>query len=84
MRGVFVVFVLLLLIAAPIAMAADGCSGMGTVCGAPCSASCVSTPALASEPALMPIATLAPMVLSRVPAAELRTPDAPPKPLLSA
>ena len=84
MRGVLVLLMLLLLVAAPVAMAADGCAGMGTVCGAPCSAPCLSTPASAGEPALAPVATLAPVALARVPAVTLRTPDAPPKSLLSA
>ena len=84
MRGVLVLFVLLSLIAAPVAMAADGCAGMGTACGAPCSAPCVSTPASASEPALVPVSSLAPVALARVPAVTLRTPDAPPKSLLFA
>jgi len=84
MRGVLVVLLLLSLVAAPIAMAADGCPGMGTACGAPCSAPCVAMPTLASEPMLIPGASLAPIALARIPAGVLQAPDAPPKSLLSA
>ena len=84
MRAVLVLVVLLSLVAAPLAMAADGCAGMGSLCGAPCSAPCLSTPVSAGEPALVPVATLAPVAVARVPAVMLRTPDAPPKSLLSA
>ena len=83
-HGVIVLIVLLSLVAAPVAMASDGCAGMGTVCGASCSAPCAATPTSASEPALMPVASLTPVVLARIPTAALRAPDAPPKSLLSA
>jgi hypothetical protein len=84
MRGVLVLLMLVALVAAPVAMAADGCGGMGAVCGAACSAPCLSTPVSAGESPLAPVATLAPVALARVPAVTLRTPDAPPKSLLSA
>ena len=84
MRGVLVFLMLLSLVAAPVAMAADGCAAMGGVCGAPCSAPCLATPVSAGEPALVPVATLAPVAIARVPAVALRTPDAPPKSFFSA
>ena len=82
MRGVLVLLVVLSLVAAPVAMAVDGCSGMGSLCDAPCSASGVSTPA--SDPVLVPVANLVRLALARIPAGSLQTPDAPPKSLLSA
>ena len=84
MRGVIGLVVLLALVAAPLAMAADGCSGMGTVCGAPCSVPCVSTATGAAELLLAPVASLTPVALARILPGPLRAPDAPPKSLLSA
>lgn len=84
MRGLILLIVLLSLVAAPVAMAVDGCSGMGSVCGASCSAPCASTPTATAGPILLPVANLAPVVLARVPGAVLQAPDAPPRPLLSA
>lgn len=84
MRCLLVLLVLLSLVVAPVAMAADGCAGMGTVCGAPCSAPCASTAASGGEPLLVPVANLVPLALLRVPSGPLQTPDAPPKFLLSA
>ena len=83
-RGVIVLIVLLSFIAAPVAMAVDGCSWMGTGCGASCSAPCTPTPTSASYPVLVPVASLTPPVLARVLVATLGAPDAPPKSLLSA
>jgi len=83
-RGVIVLIVLLSFIAAPVAMAVDGCSGMGTGCEASCSAPCVPTPTSASYPVLVPVASLTPPVLAHVLVATLGAPDAPPKSLLSA
>src|SRR6266700_236426 len=40
MRKLIIMVLLMLLVAAPVAMAADGCSGM--ICDASCSAPCVS------------------------------------------
>ena len=77
--GAIVVVVLFSLIAAPFAMALDGCSGTGTVCGTSCSAPCVSVSATVSDVALASIGGLAPATLPRVPAAALKTLDAPPK-----
>ena len=84
LRGVIVLIVLLSLVAAPVVMASGGCSGMGSVCGAPCSAPCASTPTSASDPVLVPVASLTPVALARILAAALQAPDAPPKSLLSA
>ena len=84
MRGAIVLVILLALVAAPVAMAAEGCAGMGTVCGAPCSAPCLSTPTAAAALLLAPVASLTPVALARVLAEPLQAPDAPPKSLLSA
>jgi hypothetical protein len=78
---VIVLVLLLSLLAAPVAMAADGCSGMTSVCGAPCSAPCVASPIVASDPLLAPISTLTLVSFARVPAGVLQAPDAPPKSL---
>ena len=77
--GVIVVMVLFSLIAAPFAMALDGCSGMGTVCGTSCSAPCASVSAMASDVALASIGSPVPATLPRIPATALETLDAPPK-----
>ena len=84
MRGVIVVIVLLSLVAVPVAMASDGCSGMSSVCGTPCSAPGISAPISANDPVLVPVASLTPATLARVPATPLQAPDAPPKSLRSA
>lgn len=84
MRGLILLIVLLSLVAAPVAMAVDGCSGMGSICGVSCSAPCVSTPIAAVGPVLEPIENLAPVALARVQGPALQAPDAPPKSLLSA
>lgn len=84
LRGLIVLTVLLTLVAAPVAMAVDGCSGMGTVCGASCSAPCAATPTVAAGPVLLPVATLVPISFARVPGAVVQAPDAPPRSLLSA
>lgn len=84
MRRLIVLIVLLSFIAAPVAMAVDGCSGMGTGCEASCSAPCVPTPTSASYPVLVPVASLMPLVPAHVLVATLGAPDAPPKSLLSA
>jgi hypothetical protein len=84
MRGVVVLIVLLSLVAAPVAMAADGCFAMSSACGAPCSAPCVSTPTAAADPVILPVAGLAPATLGRIIFAALRAPDEPPKSLLPA
>ena len=83
MRGVIILIVLLSSVAAPVAMASDGCSGMGTLCGERCSAPCAATPMSASDPVLVLVASLTPVVGARILAAALQTPDAPPKSLLS-
>ena len=77
--GALVAVVLFSLITAPFAMAVDGCSGMGTVCGASCSAPCASVSATASDVAFASIGSLVPSVLPHIPAIALKTLDAPPK-----
>ena len=77
--GVIVVMVLFSLVAAPFAMALDGCSGMGTVCGTSCSAPCASASATPSGVTLASVGSPAPDALPRVPAIALKTLDAPPK-----
>jgi hypothetical protein len=80
-RTVIVLIALLSLVAAPVAMAADGCAEMTSACGAPCSAPCLSTPTVTSDTVLVPISTLTPVSFARVTAAALHVPDAPPKSL---
>ena len=81
MRGVIVLIVLLSLAAAPVAMAADGCSGMSSACGAPCAAPCLATLTPAGDQVFAPIASVTPVALAYVPFAVLKAPDAPPKSL---
>jgi hypothetical protein len=81
MRAVIVIIMLLSLVAAPVAMAAEGCSGMSPVCAAHCSAPCVGGPAAASDPLFVEISILTLVPLARVPAGALQAPDAPPKSL---
>ena len=83
-RGVIVLIVLLSFIAAPVAMAVDGCSWMGTGCGGSCSAPCTPTPTSASYPVFVPVASLMPAILAHVLITTLGAPDAPPKSRLSA
>jgi len=80
-RAVIVLMVLLSFVAAPVAMAADGCSGMTSVCAAPCSAPCISASMAASDPMLVPISTLTLVPPARFVGGALQTPDAPPKSL---
>ena len=82
--SVIAVLVLFSLIAAPFAMAVDGCSGMGTPCGPSCAAPCVSASVVASDLRLASVGSLVPAPLPRVPATALKTLDAPPKSPLSA
>jgi hypothetical protein len=81
MRPVIALIMLLALVAAPAAMAATGCSGMGSMCGAPCSAPCVSSPTVTSTTVLVPISTLTLVPVARVVAGALQAPEAPPKSL---
>ena len=83
MRGVLVIIVLLSLVVAPVATAVDGCSGMGAVCGALCSAPCVSASPSTGDAILSLVAALVPTELSSVPAGVLQVLDAPPKSLLA-
>jgi hypothetical protein len=69
----------LALLAAPVAMAAYGCSGMSSMCGAPC----VSSPTVTSTTVLVPISTLTLVPVARVVAGALQAPDAPPKSLFA-
>jgi hypothetical protein len=80
-RRVIILVLLFALLAAPVAMAADGCPGMISVCAAPCSAPCVASPLVASDPLLIPISTLTVVSFVRVPTRALRALDAPPKSL---
>ena len=77
--GVIVVMVLFSLVAAPFAMALDGCSGMGTTCGTSCSVPCISVSATVSDLHLASVGGPAQTPLPRVPATALKTVDAPPK-----
>ena len=76
---VIALMVLLSLVAVPFAMALDGCSGMGTVCGAACSAPCASVSAPASDLSLSSVGSPSPAPLLWVPTTVLNTLDAPPK-----
>jgi hypothetical protein len=83
-RWVIALTMLLVLVAVPFAMAADGCVGMGTVCGASCSAPCTSVSAPISDLPLVSVGTSTPLAVQRVPVPALKTLDAPPKSALSA
>lgn len=78
-RGLIVVIALLSFIAAPVAIAADGCSGMGAVCGAPCSAPCLSVSAATGSAVPAPVAPLVQSEPATVRAGVLKVLDAPPK-----
>jgi len=84
MRNLIIVMLLMFLIAAPVAMAADGCYGMGVACDASCSAPCVSVSPLTGDPVLTPVAALVPPEPPSIPAGALQVLDAPPKSLLLA
>ncbi|MGH6690000.1 MAG: hypothetical protein ACREF4_04880 [Gammaproteobacteria bacterium] len=80
MRRLLVVLVMLLsFVAVPFAMALDGCAGMGTVCGASCSAPCASASPAGADLALASIGTPPPISVLRAPLTALNTIDAPPK-----
>lgn len=80
---VIMVLVVFLLVAAPFAMALDGCSGMGTACEMVCSVPCASVSAPASNLTLASVGSLVPAALPRVSATALKTLDVPPKSPLS-
>ena len=84
MRKLITLVLLAFLVAAPVAMAADGCSGIGMVCAAPCSAPCVSVSPSMGGPVLTPVAALVPFEPPTIPTAALQVLDAPPKSLLLA
>lgn len=87
MRCALIVIVVLMvfsLVAAPLAMALDGCSGMGTACDAVCSAPCASVSAPTSSLTLASVGTPAPAARPRISATALKTLDTPPKSPLSA
>ena len=77
--AVIAAVVLFSLVAAPFAMALDGCSGMGTICGMSCSAPCASVSSPTSGLTLAVLGRPVLAALPRVPAAPLKTLDAPPK-----
>ncbi len=79
MSRVLVVIVLFALVAAPFAMALDGCSGMGTVCGMSCSAPCASVSPTVGNLILASLGTPVPVALVRLSAITPKTLDAPPK-----
>ena len=83
-RTLIVVMVLLSLIVAPLAMALDGCTGMGTVCGMSCSAPCTATSAPMNGFAMVAMGSTPPDLFLRVTVAALTPLDAPPKSPLSA
>ena len=74
-----VIMVLVGLVGAPLAMAVDGCSGMGTTCEGLCSASSLFVTAPAAVPSLLWAGNTALGTPLRVSDAALATPDAPPK-----
>jgi len=82
MRKLIIMVLLMLLVAAPVAMAADGCSGM--ICDASCSAPCVSVSPSMGDAVLTPVVPLVtpepPGLLAEV----LKVLDAPPKSFLHA
>ena len=83
-RTLIVVMVLLSLLAAPLAMALDGCTGMGPVCGMTCSAPCTATSAAMSGLAMAAAGNTTPALFQYAPLAVLTPLDVPPKSLLSA
>lgn len=78
-RSIIVLVVLLSTVVAPVAMAAEGCAGMGPLCGAPCSSSYVSVSPVLSDVLLAPIGSLAAPPRPDIPDRELETLDTPPK-----
>ncbi len=83
-RNLIIVVLLMFQVAAPVAMAADGCSGMGMACDTACSAPCVSVSPSTGGPVLMPVVALVPPEPPSIPAGTLQVLDAPPKSLLLA
>ncbi len=84
MRNLIIVMLLMFLVAAPVAMAADGCSGMGVACDSPCSVPCVSVSSSTGDAVLTPVGALVPPAPPSMPAGALQVLDAPPKSLLLA
>lgn len=84
MRKLIIMVLLMFLVVAPVAMAADGCSGIGMVCDAPCSAPCVSVSPSTGDPVLTPVAALVPPEPPSIRVGALQVLDAPPKSLLLA
>lgn len=70
---------LVVLVAVPVAMAADGCAGGGTMCAAPCSAPCIAAPISAGDPVLSRTETIALLQRVHLRVAPLDALDAPPK-----
>jgi len=82
MRKLIIMVLLGLLVAAPVAMAADGCSGM--ICDASCSAPCVSVSPLMGDAVLTPVVAPVPPEPPGLPGGILKVLDAPPKSFLHA
>ena len=78
-RSIIVLVVLLSMVVAPVAMAAEGCAGMGPLCGAPGSPSYVSVSPVLSDVLLAPTGSLAASPRPDIPGRGLETLDAPPK-----
>lgn len=81
LRFVTVLVVLLSVVVVPVAMAADGCAGMGALCGAACSASYACVSFSPNDVLLARAGSLVAPPLADIPGRELKTLDAPPKPL---
>jgi hypothetical protein len=83
-RNLIVFALLMFLVAAPAAMAADGCYGMGLACDAPCSVPCVSVSPSMGDAVPTAVTALIPAEPPSVPVVALQVLDAPPKSLLLA
>ena len=81
MRNLVIVMLLLFLVAAPVAMAADGCNGMSVACDASCSTPCVSVSPSIGGAVLSPVTALVLLEPPSVPTGVLQVLDAPPKSL---
>ncbi len=83
-HNLIIVVLLMFLVAAPVAMAADGCSGIGMACDAPCSAPCVSVSPATDDPILTAVAAIVQPGPASIPTGALQVLDSPPKSLLFA
>jgi hypothetical protein len=79
LRFITVLVVLLSVVVAPVAMAANGCADMGPLCGGACSPSHVSVSFSPDDVLLAPAGGLVAVPIADIPGLELGTLDAPPK-----